>query len=732
MADINDNTINITISAPSADSNTISVVNPALKNNVVVNDARITPSERAKLASVEVSADATTATNVAAAGAVMITTDQSIEGTKTFNGPLVFNGGTNDAITVQNQTPVNFLNSTTTFGTGSTVIFNGTNPKFRTPTIDLDLDGAQTIKKHNSGNFTIQNRDLGNLSIRNDAVGGSINIESTDGDITINAGNSGANNNKLLFYARQGIEFNLSSGGGSISSPFKIVDNNPNAGSPSDIFTVDRNGDVTIKNANNNDVFRVVVDPVNAYDLDYIEIGGPNGYKFPKPEANMAGKTLVVSQDNSKMEFLEAVSTTIGGLGDVNISSVQPGQVLVWDGSDFLPGNAPILVANPAPATDNILVFGASGWAPQSPAVKMGVSNATLEADLDVSTHSIITTSGNQNITVTPHGTGSVSLGAFEFAVDQAVGAGTDNHVLSYDDSTGKIQLEQLALSDLSDVSAPSGFAEGDVIQANASGSFSAKSAFDALMSSAYLLADNLGAPLPTTGTIGDFNGDNTVSADDLILFLGMFGESSLFDGNTSIVFSDITPTVTLTGAQSFNINAGNYNTQSTTTNLNDFELATETEANSVANYEWYVDLTAATGSGSDTIRFDRSDNSAFPEWFNTAKFYFQDPSEIDFGVNGSTESFNYCLYASVTRQYSGQANVTDVYPIATYLGVPSEGVHNLNAGGQVSISDAFKKNTNQNMPYRVTLAFHICLDPSSFEGTITHKFVNLKLKIAA
>jgi hypothetical protein len=58
MADINDNTINITISAPSADSNTISVVNPALKNNVVVNDARITPSERAKLAGIEAGATA--------------------------------------------------------------------------------------------------------------------------------------------------------------------------------------------------------------------------------------------------------------------------------------------------------------------------------------------------------------------------------------------------------------------------------------------------------------------------------------------------------------------------------------------------------------------------------------------------------------------------------------------------------------------------------------------------
>jgi hypothetical protein len=125
MADINDNTINITISAPSADSNTISVVNPALKNNVVVNDARITPSERAKLAGIEAGAtgdmsdaeiktayennantnaftdaeqtkltgiealaDVTDATNVAAAGAVMNTGDETIAGIKTFSSTI--------------------------------------------------------------------------------------------------------------------------------------------------------------------------------------------------------------------------------------------------------------------------------------------------------------------------------------------------------------------------------------------------------------------------------------------------------------------------------------------------------------------------------------------------------------------------------------------------------------------------------------------------------------------
>jgi hypothetical protein len=48
MIKVNDNTLFLTISVPD-NSNKISITNPALKNNVVVNDARITPSERAKL-----------------------------------------------------------------------------------------------------------------------------------------------------------------------------------------------------------------------------------------------------------------------------------------------------------------------------------------------------------------------------------------------------------------------------------------------------------------------------------------------------------------------------------------------------------------------------------------------------------------------------------------------------------------------------------------------------------
>jgi hypothetical protein len=48
----------------------------------------------------------------------------------------------------------------------------------------------------------------------------------------------------------------------------------------------------------------------------------------------------------------------------------------------------------------------------------------------------------NGNITITPDGTGTVSLGNFVFDVDQTVGAGQDDYVLTYDNATGVISLE--------------------------------------------------------------------------------------------------------------------------------------------------------------------------------------------------------------------------------------------------------------------------------------------------
>jgi len=54
----------------------------------------------------------------------------------------------------------------------------------------------------------------------------------------------------------------------------------------------------------------------------------------------------------------------------------------------------------------------------------------------------ITTRDSNKNLKLQAHGTGDVFLGNFRFDQDQTIGAGQDNYVLTYDNSTGKISLE--------------------------------------------------------------------------------------------------------------------------------------------------------------------------------------------------------------------------------------------------------------------------------------------------
>jgi len=64
-----------------------------------------------------------------------------------------------------------------------------------------------------------------------------------------------------------------------------------------------------------------------------------------------------------------------------------------------------------------------------------------LGGNLDVNGKKI-TSASNGDIDIEPNGTGNVLLGNFKFDVDQTVGSGQDNHVLTYDHSSGDISLE--------------------------------------------------------------------------------------------------------------------------------------------------------------------------------------------------------------------------------------------------------------------------------------------------
>ena len=66
-----------------------------------------------------------------------------------------------------------------------------------------------------------------------------------------------------------------------------------------------------------------------------------------------------------------------------------------------------------------------------------------LGGHLDVGSNEIRSTTVNGNIVVQPNGTGNVKLGTLEFDADQSLGSGQDNYVLTYDNSSGLISLEE-------------------------------------------------------------------------------------------------------------------------------------------------------------------------------------------------------------------------------------------------------------------------------------------------
>ena len=80
--------------------------------------------------------------------------------------------------------------------------------------------------------------------------------------------------------------------------------------------------------------------------------------------------------------------------------------------------------------------------------VTVGTTSAVTDLRVDnlkLDANTISSTNTDGNITIDPNGTGNVVVGNFTFDADQTVGAGQDNYVLTYDNSSGLISLEASA-----------------------------------------------------------------------------------------------------------------------------------------------------------------------------------------------------------------------------------------------------------------------------------------------
>jgi len=785
---------NITISTGGA---TTVVTVPEVQNNVTVSRNQITTDERTKLAGIEAGATADQSiitddglSGGASSGDVTLSVDntvvrttgnQSVAGTKTFDGPVTFNGGPNDPITIQNNTSVNFNNSSTTFGNGAGVIFSNDaqSPQFNAePAMLLGRAGNQQILKNTPGELTVQSNS------------GDIKIVAQGGDLILKSGTSSGN--KLTLEGRSDIEFKLARDQGDIGSVFKIIDTNSFSGDPTTVFEVGRAGDFTIRDSSGDEIFKVtssqeanesleevvigssdnelfkinkkgdvvvkdqnnnVVFEVKNSDeenetIDFVRIGGPNGYKFPKvaPNFDLRNKALVVKDiadpnnpEFGEMEFRNFSAQSIFDLSEIDedLESIGEGEALIWNdltgkfvaqsvlSNVGLNDLSDVDTVTISPVDGYALVWNNGEWEPQAQETQLSNDLApTLSANLDISTHSIVTTSSNQGITIQPHGTGNVSLGNFEFDADQSL-SGKDNHVLTYDQGSGTIQLEPAALdlNGLSDVDL-TGASEDDILIRDANGNFVPTDAFTAFMNAAVAAT----AGMPQNGSVaGDFDNDGIVSTNDLLIFLSNVGASPS-DGNTQIEFTN-------NNAATFsifdsNFTFENYNTQtSIVTNsaqqdMQQYEFNTPSVTTSIAPYTWQVN------TASDSIKLYTSNSTEFGEWFENAVIEIKEPSSIYHNIGITTNPVSFAVYVEITRDYPTASNETDVKMIVDYPSAPENLNLLMTQDGPIFFGDAFKKDSgNTERPKAVTLKFYAAFAEDEF-GLVQQRFNNLKLKV--
>lgn len=79
-------------------------------------------------------------------------------------------------------------------------------------------------------------------------------------------------------------------------------------------------------------------------------------------------------------------------------------------------------------------------------ALTFGSAGASIQVDnINIDGNTISSTNTNGNIVIDPNGTGDIYIGNYVLDGDQTIGAGQDNYVLTYDNTTGKVSLEAIA-----------------------------------------------------------------------------------------------------------------------------------------------------------------------------------------------------------------------------------------------------------------------------------------------
>jgi hypothetical protein len=172
-------------------------------------------------------------------------------------------------------------------------------------------------------------------------------------------------------------------------------------------------------------------DTTNSDTLD-VSANGTQAFQFDGANSTNESKFLFVIDAGANMNFGTASNTNRIVLPTDTTTNL-----------DALTDTAGLLAYD---TTLNEIVYNnGSGWQQTGGG---GLSNIVedttpqLGGNLDVQSSVINTSTVNGGITLTPNGTGNVTLGTMVFDSDQTIGAGQDNYVLTYDNGTGLISLE--------------------------------------------------------------------------------------------------------------------------------------------------------------------------------------------------------------------------------------------------------------------------------------------------
>lgn len=193
-------------------------------------------------------------------------------------------------------------------------------------------------------------------------------------------------------------------------------------------FTAGDTIKVQVKHSDSGSV-NVLVQGDHSPDIIFLKANGAKGDVGPSGPGDVDGPASAT--DNAIARF----DATTGKL-------IQNSNVVISDTGNITMGGSSLKGQDDVDFGNQFGTVASFSTAGITPVNKLNISAPNTGGNVILSA---VGTDTNIGIDVTPKGNGDVRLGTMRFDSDQVIGAGQDNYVLTYDNSTSKISLEAVA-----------------------------------------------------------------------------------------------------------------------------------------------------------------------------------------------------------------------------------------------------------------------------------------------